>query len=509
MAGSAPSISRRDLLLQSSALAFGASQRRERLPNIVFFLADDFGYGDAGFLNPQSRIPTPNLDRLAKQGMHFTDAHDPSAVCTPTRYGILTGRYCWRTRLKANVLGQWAPPLIEESRLTVPSMLRSRGYTTAAFGKWHLGFDWPTADGKPASFVNDQSNVDYDKPLGGGPVSRGFDYFFGMDCPNYGPYCYIENDRFQGKPSEVFAGGDMNQGPNPVFGPIDSRRGPAMAGWKQEDVLPELTRRAAAYIEQQRGKEKPFFLYFASTGPHTPVVPSKEFQGKTQVGPYGDFVHQVDHSLGQLLAALDRAKLADNTLVIFTSDNGPEIHAYERAQRFRHYSMGSWRGVKRDSWEGGHRVPYVARWPGRIKAGSSSSEVICQTDLMSTLAALTGYRLPAEDAAEDSYNILPVLLGEKLREPVRPATVLHSARGYFALRQGPWVFIDYKTGDNNTEPEWLQKERGYEAHTQPGELYHLGRDPGQKRNVYAENPEVVAQMKALLEKYKQEGRSRA
>jgi len=476
-------------------------------PNIVYFLADDFGFGDAGFQNPKSKIPTPNLDRLAKQGIHFTDAHDPTAVCTPTRYGILTGRYCWRSRLQKGVLVQWDKPLIEAGRLTVPAMLKQHGYTTAAFGKWHLGFEWPTLDGQPPKFAQGKCNVDFDKPVGDGPITRGFDYYFGMDLPNYPPYTYIENDHVTGKPTAVFQGGNMQQGPNPVFGPIDSRPGPAMPGWKQEDVLPEITRRSVKYIEE-RGTTpmQPFFLYFASTGPHTPVVPAPEFQGKTKVGPYGDWVHQVDYSLGQLLDALDRAKLTNNTLVIFTSDNGPEIHAYERVQNFGHYSMGDLRGVKRDAWEGGHRVPWVARWPGKIKPGAVSNEVICQTDLMATLAGMVGHKLP-NDAGEDSYDIMPAILGKKLSKPIREATVHHSSNGGFAIRQGPWVLIDARTGDNNKEPEWIKQERGYKPHDQPGELYNLSADYQERRNLYAEKPEVVAKLKALLEKYKSDGRS--
>ena len=475
-------------------------------PNIVFFLADDFGFGDAGFQNPKSKIPTPNLDRLSTQGVHFTDAHDPTAVCTPTRYGILTGRYCWRSRLKKSVLVQWQAPLIEPDRLTVPAMLKTHGYSTAAFGKWHLGIQWPTNDGQPGYWKDGSSNVDYTKPIAGGPTTRGFDYFFGMDAPNYPPYVYIENDRMLGNPTAVFEGGGMTQGPNKAFGPIDSRQGPAMPGWKQEDVLPELAARASRYIEE-RGKEKnPFFLYFACTGPHTPIVPAKDFQGKTSVGPYGDWVNQVDATLGQLLAALDRSGQAQNTLVIFTSDNGPEKFAYDRIREFGHYSMGDWRGLKRDVWEGGHRVPWVARWPGKIRPGSSSNEVICQTDLMATLSAIVGHHLPA-DAGEDSYDISPALLGRKLKRPIREATVHHSNNGKFAIRQANWILIDAPSGDDNEEPEWFRKERGYSPHTQPGELYDLRTDPQERRNLYSERPEIVSRLKALLEKYKRDGRS--
>ncbi|MBI4890693.1 MAG: arylsulfatase [Acidobacteria bacterium] len=492
-------------------------------PNIVYFLADDLGYGDVGYLNPQSKILTPNIDRLAAQGVRFTDAHDPTAVCTPTRYGILTGRYCWRSRLKSGVLAPWGETLIEEDRLTVPAMLRQHGYRTAAFGKWHLGFRWPTTDGARPNFRDNQCNVAFDRPVDGGPITRGFDYFFGVDCPNYPPYCFIENDRLLGDLSNVFPEAHLQRSPNPAFGPIDSRPGPMQPGWRQEDVLPELTRRAAAYIaERGPTPAHPFFLYFACTGPHTPIVPAPAFQGKSKVGPYGDFVQQVDSTLGRLLQALDQAGLARNTLVIFTSDNGPERFAYDRIREFGHYSMSALRGIKRDAWEGGHRVPFLARWPGRIPAGSESRETICQTDLMATAAAIVGHRLPAgaghrlpsgaghrlpSGAGEDSYDILPALTGAKLARPIREATVHHSASGRFAIRRGPWVLIDSPTGDDNREPEWFRLERGYRPHELPGELYDLSADPAQRINRYAEQPAIAGELKSLLEKYKREGRS--
>jgi arylsulfatase A len=509
-------VSRREFLASAAAAAGTAAAKKpgSRLPNIVLFLADDFGYGDAGFLNRASKIPTPNIDRLAAEGVHFTDAHAPSAVCSPTRYGLLTGRYCWRSRLKSGVLVPFDRTLIEPGRLTLPAMLKGRGYTTAAFGKWHLGFDWKTTGGEAPQLSRDgRTNVDLSKAVGG-PVERGFDYFLGMDCPNYPPYCYIENDRLRGNPAAVFPG-ITGPGPNPAFGAIDSRSGPMLEGWKQEDVLPELADRAARYIGEQGhngrrgGGQKPFFLYFASTGPHTPIVPSREFQGRTKVGPYGDWVNQVDWALGRLMESVDRAGIARDTLIVFTSDNGPERFAYDRIRQFGHYSMGSLRGLKRDTWEGGHRVPWVARWPGRIRAGTSSSEVICHTDFMATLAALSGAALPA-DAGEDSYDVLPAILGRRAggARPIREATVLHSAAGHFAIRQGRWMYIDYPTGDDNKEPEWFKQERGYQAHGLPAELYDLSTDPQERRNVYGENPEVARGLKELLEKYKGEGRSR-
>jgi arylsulfatase A len=474
-------------------------------PNIVYILADDLGYGDLGCYNQGSKILTPNLDKFALEGRRFTDAHAPSAVCTPTRYALLTGRYCWRTRLQRGVLLPWGAPLIAPDRLTVPALLKQHGYATACIGKWHLGWSWPTKDGKPpASGMDRLSNVDFTKPLANGPTTRGFDSYFGVDLPNFPPYCFIENDRTVGIPSV----------PN---GPEQNRPGPMLPGWKWVEIMPEITRRSVKFIEDSaKGQpRKPFFLYFALTAPHYPVVPAAEFKGKSQAGDYGDFVAQVDWTVGQVLDALKRTGMAEDTLVIFTSDNGPEITnevnpgAYDRAQRFGHFSMDGLRGAKRDIWEGGHRVPFIVRWPGRIPAGTTCDETICHVDLMATLAALLDVKLP-DTAAEDSYSIVPALLGNKLDKPIREATVHHGGSGRFAIRQGDWVLIDAPRGDDNGkagEPEWFKKARGYEAHTQPGELFELRADVAERRNLFAEKPERVRALKALLEKYKREGRS--
>jgi arylsulfatase A-like enzyme len=478
------------------AAAPGAAPAATGKPNIVYILADDMGYGDLACQNPKSKIPTPNLDRLVTQSVRFTDAHAPTAVCSPTRYAVLTGRYAWRSALKRGVLGPYGKTLIEPDRLTVPAMLKQAGYDTACIGKWHLGWQWPTPDGQPVASRRDgTSNVDFTKPVAEGPTARGFDYYFGTDVPNYPPYCFIENDRLLGLPSIPK--------PATMFG----NAGPMIEGWDLVQILPGLTKKAVEYVEKaSRRPGKPFFLYFPLTSPHTPIVPAPEFKGKSGAGDYGDWVHQTDWTVGQVLAALDRTGLAANTLVIFTSDNGPENFAYQRIRDYGHYSMGDLRGLKRDTWEGGHRVPFMARWPGRIKPGTTSSEIICHADLMATLAALLGIRLP-ENAAEDSYNILPALLGERLDKPIREATVHHSCNGKFAIRQGEWVFIDAPTGDDNKEPDWLKKERGYEPHNQPGELYNLSQDMSERRNLYAEHPDKVRTLKALLEKYKAEGRS--
>jgi arylsulfatase A len=466
-------------------------------PNVVFILADDLGYGDVGCYNPASTIPTPNIDRLAAEGVRFTDAHSPSAVCTPTRYALLTGRYAWRTRLQRNVLGPFSQPLIAGTQLTVPGMLRGQGYATACVGKWHLGWGWPKPGG--------DGRRDFTQPIPDGPTARGFDSYFGTDVPNYPPYCFLENDRTVGLPSDTA----------PVGRDSFNIAGPMVPNWKLVDVLPGLEARAVGFVESAAKGGKPFFLYLPLTSPHFPVVPSPGFAGKSKAGEFGDFVAQTDHVVGRVLDALNRSGVADSTLVILTSDNGPEVTgevnpgAYDRIKAFGHASMGTLRGAKRDAWEGGHRVPFVARWPGRIKAGTTSAEVICHVDLMATLAAVLDVKLPA-DAGVDSVNVLPALLGEKRGAPLREATVHHSAQGKFAVRRGDWVLILTPTGDDNGkrgEPAWFRADRGYAPHAEAGELYYLAADPGQKTNLYAANPDKVTELTALMGRYVADGRS--
>ncbi len=474
-------------------------------PNIVTILADDLGYGDVSCYNPESRIPTPRLDRLAREGMRFSDAHSPSAVCTPTRYALLTGRYAWRTRLQKNVLGPWDKPLIAADRLTVGKLLQQHGYATACIGKWHLGQTYVTKDGKPPSGgpKNALTNVDFTQAIIDGPTTRGFDHYFGTIVPNYPPYCFIENDRTVGLPSVLASGGLYNI------------PGPMVPGWKLEEILPALTSHAVEWVENASKSDRPFFLYLALTSPHYPVVPAPEFVGTTKVGAYGDFVHQTDWAIGQVLDALERSGVANNTLVIFTSDNGPEITgevkpgAYDRVKEFGHRSSGLLRGAKRDAWEGGHRVPFIVRWPGRVHAGVVSDHTMCHVDIMATVAAILGEKL-ADNAGEDSFSMLPVLLNETPSIPTREATVHHSARGKFAIRKGDWVLIEAPSGDDNGangEPPWLKEERNYTAHPHPGELFNLRDDLQQRVNHYADKPELVRELKELLAKLKRDGRS--
>ena len=465
-------------------------------PNIIVILTDDLGYGDLGCYNPKSKIPTPNLDRLADQGVRFTDAHAPSSVCTPTRYSVLTGRYCWRTHLTKGVLAAWAAPLIEDDRLTIGEMLQSHGYATAAIGKWHLGKSWHVVDSEKDQKAE---NIDWSKPLINGPLQHGFDYHFGLAWPGW---AFVENDRVVSTPSEPF---DLSHIGDHLIGP-NNIKGVKSADYEHEHMLPRFTEKAVEFIERQAKEHTPFFLFFTPMAPHKPVVPNKEYLGKSNAGVYGDFVVELDDRIGTIMDALDRTGAADNTLLIFTSDNGPETTAYDRVREDGHRSMGEWRGVKRDTWEGGHREPFIARWPGKITAGTTSDEIICLTDFMATAASIVGHELPNE-AAQDSVNILPVLLGDNLSEPVREAVVHHSCNGELAVRQGDWVYIDAISGDSNDEPAWFRVELNADLNTTFGVLYNLKVDPTERFNVIGEHPEVAKELKALLEKYKRNGRS--
>jgi len=481
---------------QGLARAAGAGPARK--PNVVVILADDMGYGDLACQNPDSRIPTPHLDTLARQGTRFTDAHSPSAVCTPTRYALLTGRYCWRTSLKRGVLRPWGRPLIEPDRLTVPAMLRARGYDTACIGKWHLGWDWRTADGQPVKVGSLGQGTDLTPPTADGPTPRGFDSYFGTAVPNYPPYCFIENDHTVGIPTKPK--------PKSMFG----NPGPMLEGWDLVKILPALQRRAVDFIEshaRQAKPARPFFLYMPLTAPHTPIAPAPEFRGKSRAGAYGDFVCQVDHVVGQVMAALDRHHLADNTLLIFTSDNGSPgrdgTHMSgptNSVRRYGHNPSHIYRGIKADVWDGGHRVPYIARWPRHVPAGATSAELICHVDLMGTLAAILGLDLP-DDAGEDSYNILPALLGHKPDKPIREAVIHHSIGGMFAVRQGTWKLI---LGQGSGG--WTRGGKGPDE--PPGQLYDLAADPGETKNLWRDRPEVVERLSALLERYKKQTHSR-
>lgn len=458
-----------------------------RLPNIVVIMGDDLGYSDLSCYGSRM-TSTPNCDRLAREGRRFTDAHTPSAVCSPTRYGLLTGRYCWRTRLQQWVCTPDDPLLIDTRRMTVASLLKKHGYATGCVGKWHLGF-------------GTQEPADWNRSLRPGPLDVGFDYYFGVPTSNnWPPFVYVENDRIVGrKPDErIVIDLSLRYNFKEISGIANKR--------KDEEIGQTLAEKAVQFIE--RNKEKPFFLYLPTCAVHLPITPGSQVQGTSRAGKYGDFVHEFDWTVGRALDTLDRHKLTDNTLVIVTSDNG----ALESpSQETGHSPNGPLRGQKAEIYEGGHRVPFIARWPAKIPAGTTCEEVVCLTDLLATFAELLGEPLP-HNAGEDSYSILPALCGEKLGQPIREATVHHSVDGTFAIRQGPWKLI---LGPGSGRSPDVVVNRFNERIPKPpgpgeprGQLYNLAKDPAEQDNVYNEHPQIVDALSALLERYRQQGYSR-
>lgn len=480
-----------------------AKKQKAALPNIVIILADDLGYGDPQVYNPESKIPTPYIDQLAMTGMRFTDAHTPSSVCTPTRYGLLTGRYAWRTKLKKSVLWMWDKPLIKTDRLTMPKMLKQKNYTTACIGKWHLGWRWPSKEGD--GFMNDTisigdynlkgrnslwKKIDFSKPLGGGPLEAGFDYYFGDDVPNFAPYTFFENNKLVKIPTL--------KKPATMYGAV----GPMSEGWELEKVMPEITKRAVSYIEEEAKKDKPFFLYFALTAPHTPIAPTANFKGKSKAGLYGDFVHEVDWSVGQIVEVLKKSGEFDNTLLVFTSDNGSPQRdgtnmggAIASVKKYGHDPSKPWRGMKADIWEGGHRVPFIVSWPNKIKANNVSHQVICLTDIIASVATILGISKET-GTMEDSYDISPILLGKDIS--IRKDIIHHSIDGTFAIRQGNWKLIMGK--DSGGFSKGLKAE-GIPVETD-GQLYNLSEDPSEENNLYSQFPDKVKELTTLLNYYK-------
>ncbi len=452
-------------------------------PNIVLILADDMGVGDPGCYNRDSKIPTPNIDRLAREGVRMTDMHSPSAVCTPTRYGLLTGRYCWRTRLKESVLFGYGTALIEPDRATLASLLQGHGYRTAVFGKWHLG-------------LGDGEKTDYSKPLSPGPLSVGFDRFYGIPASlDMAPYVYVENTRVVEAATEEIESANYIRfgGKGYIVG------GKIAPSFRHIDVLPVTTDKTVEFIDQQSA-EKPFFVYVPFSAPHTPWVPTKQYSGKSRAGSYGDFTVMVDDCVGRILGALDRNGFTDNTLVMFTSDNGSHWLAQDIKQ-YEHRGNLDYRGQKADIHEGGHRVPFLVRWPGQIKPGTVRSGLGCLTDVFATVASVIGKPL-AWDAGEDSFSLLPLWQQGKA---VRNAIVHHSGRGMFSIRRGDWKLILGLGTGGFTEP-WgkIEPKEGEPA----GQLYHLGNDLAEQHNVYLQHPKVVASLSRLLDEFMRTGRSR-
>ncbi len=483
----------------AAGMSISSARGLENPPNIVVILADDFGVGDIQAHFPDNPIATPALDRLARQGLSFTDAHSSSAVCTPTRYGLLTGRYNWRTRLQEWVLGCYEPPLISEDRATLPQFLRDHGYRTACFGKWHLGWDWPgPQEPQMTEPRNGQKNLSWDftQPIPGGPVDRGFDYYFGVDLPNMPPFTFIENRRVVQQPTESYHY-DPQQG---HVMPRGFEGCPMAPGWEFDQILPELTRRAVDKIHEYAAGQQPFFLYFSMTSPHEPVSPSEPFRGKSGIAPIADFVMETDWSAGEVIRAIDDAGIADNTIVIFTADNGHSHYTgWDELVVAGHHPSGPYRGHKGDVWEGGHRVPLIVRWPGRAEAGASSARMVCLTDLFATAADVLGEELDV-DMAEDSYSFADVL-DSSIRSSTGPRTrmINHSNFGEFAVRDGDWKLV-YRMSEKN-----LQKSRGKPT---VAELYDLGADIGESRDLASEMQGKVAEMTGLLEQMIERGATR-
>ena len=468
-------------------------------PNIVIILADDFGWGDASCNNPDSPIKTPNIDRIAAEGIRFTNAHTPSSVCTPTRYGLLTGRYPWRSYLKEKVLAYYAPAMITEGRTTLASYLKSQGYRTGGFGKWHLGLDWTPVEGDPANWRSQwetrdpkvaarvTKGIDHTKPFRNGPVDIGFDTYFGTasNC-NRLPF-FIQDDRVVGDPQPDQKG---------------LMRDPACARDKVDDIYVD---KAIEFIEshKKQHEDRPFFVYLPLNAIHGAVAVPERFIGKTEMSKREDKILWANQSVGRILAALDRLKLSEDTLAIFTTDNGPTNSASAREKG--HQPTGPYRGLKTSVWDGGTRVPFVARWPGRIPVGATTDQLIGLTDMLATLAALCGKTLPG-GAGPDSVNQLPVLLQQKEKITRRPALVTASYRGFLTLRKDNWkaVFGTKWTGGHTNDAYGGRPPKG----TPPddpsiGQLYNIVRDPYEQKDLWERRPEIVEKLRRELEEIKQ------
>ncbi len=463
-------------------------------PNIVVIFADDMGIDCVGAFNEKLGLETPHLDQLAKEGMSFMDAHTTSAVCTPSRYGLLTGRYNWRSRLKRGIVGKWERPLIEEGRLTLPGMLKKHGYDTTMIGKWHLGFNWPKKGG---GFTEKESEIDFKGAIKGGPNDRGFDYWFGDDVPNWPPYAWRENEKILGEitttAKEIGITSYTGVG-----------NGPAVADWSLEAVLPEYAKRCKKAIHEHAKSDAPFFLYVPLPSPHSPIAPDENWKGKSGVSDYADFLLETDWAVGEVLKALDESGQGDNTLVFFTTDNGTSpIAKFDDLKGKGVDLTASWRGNKADAFEGGHRVPFIVRWPGKVEAGVRSDELISVADIMATVAEVVDHDLP-ENAAEDSVSILPVLKGETLEVPLHEAVICHSISGHFAVRKGKWKILYSQGSGGWSEP----REPAAAKQKLPDvQLYDLEADPKESVNLHDKHPEVVSELSAILRRYVEGGRS--
>ncbi len=498
------------LLLFSIATA----AQNVKKPNIIIIYTDDQGYGDVSALNPDAKFKTPNMDKLANEGIIFTDGHSSDAVCTPSRYSLLTGRYSWRTSLKKGVLGADGPCLVEKDRMTIASLLKKNGYNTAMVGKWHLQMEFEGSLGK---------DRDWSKPFSDGPIDKGFDYFFGIPASmNYGILTYLENDRVLDPPVLWTKKKDDN---NPrtfsdtitpkgyrMTPPYENQPKKGSNGWVEvaasfndELVLQTFAKKAVEYIADaaSEAKEgKPFFLYLPLTSPHLPHCTHPDFQGRSDCGNYGDFMEETDFRVGQVLDALKANGIDENTLVIFSSDNGAETNYVYQREEYGHYSSLNFKGGKRDIYEGGHRVPFLMRWPNMIEAGRKANVPVCQTDYLATIADIIGVKLP-DNAGEDSYSLLPILSGERYDEAVRGPVIHHAVSGHFAIRDGKWKLNMLRGSGGSLKPRIVEPLKGEAIF----ELYNIEEDPGETTNLYFKHPDVVSRLTKEISKIIEDGRT--
>jgi len=470
-------------------------------PNIVIILADDLGYGDVQCYNPErGKIPTPHMDRLAAQGMRFTDGHSSSGCCSPSRYTLLTGRYHWRTRLQVGIVLPWGPPLIVPDRMTIGTLAKQQGYRTAAIGKWHLGWNWPItqeqmkllgADMTPDVVTEEHRHVwreIFSQRIPDGPTTAGFDYYFGTDVPNWPPFCFIENDRTIGIPSELLP-------PDKYLGRewLASIQGPALPGWTFEPILPTLTEHAERFIVESAEKSEPFLLYMPLTTPHTPIAPNEQWQGKSNLNHgVADLIMETDAAVGRMMEVLEKTGQSQNTLVFFTSDNGfAAIVGAHELEVQGHFPSGSLHGYKGDVYEGGHRIPFIIRWPEVVKPNTVSHQLVHHADFMASFADILGITLP-DNAGEDSFSLLPLLQGND--QPVRENAVSCASIGFPGIRDGSWKLIIGQPTPPYGQPKTT-------------ELYNLADDPGETNDLAGQYPDRVEEMFRLYEKLVSDGRS--
>lgn len=481
-------------------------------PNVLILYADDLGFGDLGCYNKKSRIPTPNLDRLASESVRFTDGHSSSGICTPSRFAMLTGRHHWRDF--HGIVNAFGGSVFKPERLTLPEMLKEKGYKTAAIGKWHLGWNWDAIRNKEVRAITVQEGrrkkqqlgpeaFDWTKSIPNGPLDHGFDYYFGDTVINFPPYCWIENDKVVKAPDTLMQTGKWKKIKE---GGWECRPGPMVTGWDPYENIPTTTKKGVEYIKKAAEAEEPFFLYFAYPAPHAPIIPNDEFDGKSKAGPYGDFVYETDHSIGQLLQALKDSGQAENTIVIFSADNGPEHYAYARDAKFDHWSAHPFRGLKRDAYEGGHHVPFIVKYPGVTMAGTVNDALVSQIDIMATLASVVGYDLPDKNAAEDSHDLLPLLKGEV--KSIRTSHIHNTFDHTWAFREGDWVLVTGKSGHHSrVTKEWLKKHDYPKVESKQPRLFNLREDIGQRNDLAAKHPEKVKAMETSLARIRAQGYS--